>query len=103
MDKVQRQLQEEIDRYLLSFVRRFQSLAPVTEENAAAFIRNQCGLRVTICDVRDRLAYLVSAGDLETKAVWEDGTEIEQYKITAAGMDREDGKLPPRNWKANKG
>jgi len=98
MDKIEQQNQEEIDREILSYVRGMQSLAPVVADSICAYLHRRAHRNCTPMQVRDRIAYLVSAGCLDEKKEW-DGGEVIRYEITAKGMDLMDGKIPPLNWK----
>ena len=88
----------EIDREILYYVREMQHLAPVRAESVVSFLTVSRRRKMTDREVADRLAYLVSAGLLERKIVW-DGGEVEHFQIGALGMDVLDGAVPPRGWK----
>lgn len=99
MDAIALQAQKELDRDILSYAREMQNFAPVTEESVIEFEKNVRRRAVTGARIRDRLAYLVSAGYLERKVEWEAGTELAHYRLTATGADMLDGVIPPRDWK----
>jgi hypothetical protein len=94
---VEQYMRNEVDRDILSFVREFQRRAPVTAEAISGFLMDIRRRSVTKSDVEDRLVYLASAGDLQRTVEWQQG-EFVHYQITAQGMDRLDGAIPPRNW-----
>jgi hypothetical protein len=98
MDAVALQAQRELDRDILAYCREMQKFAPVTEESIVEFERSVRRRDVLASRIRDRLAYLVSRGDLERKLEWQGG-EFVHFVVTAQGMDVLDGNLPPPNWK----
>jgi hypothetical protein len=100
MDAVEIQARKELDNDILAFVRGMQQHAPVTEDSVYAFEKNVRHRRVTLSEIRDRLAYLTSAQYLKAKNVFEAGETLVKYEITADGMDLLDGNIPPRNWGA---
>jgi hypothetical protein len=97
MDDIRRQQQREIDRDILFYVREAQKVAPVTADALTSFVRDTRRRRVTERQIEDRLHYLVQLGDLDRKREWAGG-EVIRYEITAQGMDRLDGNIPPANW-----
>lgn len=95
---ITRQKHAEMDRQIRAYVRGFQDLAPVTVQSIHAYLTGTCRIKVLESETADRVRYLVSAGDLKRIREW-DGGELVRYEITAQGMDRMDGAIPPRNWK----
>lgn len=84
-------MQRECDNDILGFVRQAAQWAPVTGESVANFLVDTRRRRMTTADVRDRIAYLVSAKLLESEKVWEPGGEVQHFTVTALGMDVCDG------------
>ncbi len=99
MNAMELQAQEELDRDIAGYVREMQRLAPVTAESVYSFVTVHRRRRVTRRAVDDRLQYLVGAGDLDRHREWEAGAALEHFTVTAQGMDRLDGALPPKNWR----
>lgn len=92
------EIQAEVDRDILCYVRDMQAAAPVTAEAVTRFLTNIRNRRVTADDVVDRLAYLTDRELLKKHVAWKQG-RFENYTISADGMDVLDGKLPPPNWR----
>lgn len=97
MNEVKREEQRQIDEEILGYVREMQQLAPVTEDSIFKYLVKTRRREVTQVAVKDRINYLTSADFLKAEKEW-DGKEFIRYTITADGMDRMDGLLPPRNW-----
>jgi len=93
--------QRELDRTILAYVRGMQSAGRVTRENVLRYVRGPAGLRdANEFAVQDRLDYLASAADLTRERAWDAavGCEVEGYRVTYQGMDRQDGILPPHGY-----
>ncbi len=98
MSSMDAERQRELDRQILAYVRGIQDMGPVTEEAVHRYLTTSARMDVDRYQVRDRLHYLSKAGDLDELEEW-DGGRVVRYEITAQGMDRMDGILPPHNWR----
>jgi len=94
------QIAREIDNDIRYFVRGMQDQGPVTAESVEGFLVRARRRQIRADQVRDRLNYLVSLKDLERHVEWNAGAELKHYTITAQGMQRMDGVIPPEEWKA---
>jgi hypothetical protein len=89
-----------LDQEILYFTRGLQSTAPITEEAIEGYLIHHARRRVTAARVRDRLVFLVAAGLLAKKTIW-DGGEVTRFEISAKGMLVLDGAEPWPGWRAS--
>jgi hypothetical protein len=87
-------IQREVDEDILAYVREMQQYAPVTLESIHSFETRTRRREIRPDQVRDRVAYLVSAGYLTRSEEWPG--PVVSYAITADGMDVLDGNRPWR-------
>jgi hypothetical protein len=97
MNRIELQLQADVDRDILLYVRESAQWAPVREDAVYGFLRNARRRCISQSQVRDRLAYLSAKdrGYLDVKKTFAAGEWVSEYAITGKGADLLDGRIPP--------
>lgn len=93
MDEFELEVQTEVDRTCLIYVREMQTMAEVNEAPILAFVGKR--YRYSTVRIRSRLQYLVSKGWLAIEKKFVRGLgDVSFYTCTATGSDVLDGALP---------
>ena len=95
MTPAQIAMQQEQERDIAAYVREAQIMAPIRAEHVHGFLTRVRRFEITLHQVRDRLAYLVSRGYLAADRRWAAGEGyVDYFTVTADGMDALDGRRP---------
>ena len=90
----QNAMRSERLRLISGYVREFSQRAPVRDEAVWRFAQRYAQAESS-SQVRDDLMYLASVGDMTRAREWSDGEWVWNHEITAQGIDRLEGRLPP--------